>query len=157
MEAVFVINGISKTLSFHPRETLLRTLRKNGHTEVKSGCNQGECGMCTVLIDGSQVNSCQVLTASVGDAEITTVKALGDIRNPHPIQLAFQEAGGVQCGFCTPAKVLAAYALLRKHPAPSEEQIRAAFDGNICRCTGYVKIFEAVRLAVQKMKSEGVN
>jgi aerobic-type carbon monoxide dehydrogenase small subunit (CoxS/CutS family) len=157
MEAVFIINTVSKTLSFQPRETLLQTLRKAGHTEVKSGCNQGECGMCTVLIGGSQVNSCQVLTATVMGAEITTVKALGDIRNPHPIQMAFQEAGGVQCGFCTPAKILATYALLQKHPEPSEEQIRFAFDGNICRCTGYVKIFEAVRLAVQKMKSAGVN
>jgi carbon-monoxide dehydrogenase small subunit len=105
-----------------------------------------------VLLDGKLVNSCQVLAATAQDAEIVTIKGLGNLHEPHPIQRAFVDAGAVQCGFCTPGMVLAAYALLQKNADPSEMEIREALDGNLCRCTGYVKIVEAVALAARRMR-----
>ncbi len=154
MEALFTINGRQKRFCFDPALTLLRLLRANGHTEVKEGCGEGACGSCVVLLDGLLVNSCQVLAASAADREITTVIGLGDLHHPHPIQSAFVEAAAVQCGFCTPGMVLAAYALLKKNPDPTEPEIRRGLDGNLCRCTGYVKIVEAVQLAAQKMRGD---
>ena len=152
MKGVFNVNGVSVEASFHADETLLSVLRSHSHTEVKEGCNEGQCGACVVLLDGKLVNSCQVLAATAQDAEIVTIKGIGNLHEPHPIQRAFVDAGAVQCGFCTPGMVLAAYALLQKNADPSEMEIREALDGNLCRCTGYVKIVEAVDLAARRMR-----
>jgi len=146
----FIINGEKKEISYHSSDLLLTLLRDNGFTEVKEGCGQGDCGACLVLLAGKAVNSCQVLAASAVDMEITTVKGLGTIHEPHIIQRAFVEAGAVQCGFCTPGMIIAAYALLKKNPTPNEKEIKEGLDGNLCRCTGYEKIIDAVKLALKK-------
>ena len=150
----FTINGIARTLSFSPDETLLKVLRDNGYTEVHNGCETGECGSCVVILDGRTVNSCMVLAASAKGGDIMTVRALGDIHNPHPIQKAFAESGAVQCGFCTPGQILSTYVLLTANPSPSDAEITSALDGNICRCTGYKKILEAVKLSASTMKGD---
>ncbi len=147
MQGEFIINGENKKFDFDPRTRLLHLLRDNGYTEVKDGCEEGECGACVVLLDGKLVNSCQVLAASVIGHEITTVKGIGEMHIPHPIQQAFVDAGAVQCGFCTPGMVLATYSLLQRNPDPDDDEIKIALDGNLCRCTGYVKILDAVKLA----------
>ncbi|RKX79003.1 MAG: (2Fe-2S)-binding protein [Spirochaetes bacterium] len=151
MNTLFTVNGRKVRLSLHPGQTLLRVLRDNGYTEVKCGCEEGECGSCTVLLDGEAVPSCQILAMSVRNREITTVKGLMDMDGTSVIPEAFAETGAVQCGFCTPGMVLSSYALLKGNPAPSEEEIKLALDGNICRCTGYIKIIEAVKLAAVRM------
>jgi carbon-monoxide dehydrogenase small subunit len=151
MNGSFIINGAKKELSFDSRMTLLQLLRTNGHPEVKEGCDEGQCGSCVVLLDGALVNSCQVFAATAVEKEITTVKGIGTIHKPHPIQEALVETGAVQCGFCTPGMVLAAFALLKEKPNPTEEEIKIALDGNLCRCTGYVKIIDGVKLAVERM------
>jgi carbon-monoxide dehydrogenase small subunit len=147
----FIINGEKKEISFHSSDLLLALLRDNGFTEVKEGCRQGDCGACLVLLEGKAVNSCQVLAASAMDMEITTVKGLGTIHEPHILQKAFVETGAVQCGFCTPGMIIAAYALLKKNPAPDEKEIKKGLDGNLCRCTGYEKIIDAVKLAAERI------
>ncbi len=154
MEGVFRINSKEKRIAFHSTATLLTLLRENGHTEVKRGCGMGECGACIVILDGKLVNSCQVFAASAIGAEIITTKGLGDIHKPHPIHKAFVDAGAVQCGFCTPGMVLVTYYLLKKSPKPSYEEIKRAFDGSLCRCTGYIKIIDAVNLAAKRMAHE---
>jgi aerobic-type carbon monoxide dehydrogenase small subunit (CoxS/CutS family) len=151
MEGGFTINGKYVKLSFLSDETLLSVLRKNGYTEVKEGCREGQCGTCVVLLDRKLVNSCQVLAATAIDREILTVRGLGDIHCLHPIQTAFADASAIQCGYCTPGMILATYSLLMKNPHPGEMEIKRALDGNICRCTGYVKIIEAVKLAASRM------
>jgi len=132
------INGEERTLSFSGDAVLLDVLRQAGYTEVKEGCREGACG------------SCQVLAGSTDGRAITTVRGIGTFQVPHPIQEAFVEAGAVQCGFCTPALVLAAYVLLQKEPSPDRARIARALDGNLCRCTGSVKIVEAVELAARR-------
>ena len=154
MTGNFSINGAELHISLRGDEVLLDVLRELGYTEVKEGCREGACGSCLVLLEGVLVNSCQVLAASALGKEITTVKGLGTFHQPHPIQEAFVDAGAVQCGFCTPGMVLATFALLKKNPRPTEEQIRRALDGNLCRCTGYVKIIEAVKLAAERMSAD---
>jgi carbon-monoxide dehydrogenase small subunit len=138
-------------MEFSSSEKLLDTLRNNGFTEVKDGCKTGNCGACIILLDENPVNSCQIYTASVVNRKITTIKGLGSIQSPHPIQKAFVDTAAVQCGFCTPGMILSAYGLLSKNPSPNREQIKEALDGNLCRCTGYVKIIEAVQLAAERM------
>ncbi|MBN2325068.1 MAG: (2Fe-2S)-binding protein [Spirochaetes bacterium] len=155
MKKTFTVNGEEHTFIFEPHETLLSVLRKNGFTEVKSGCGEGECGACLLLLDGRLVNSCQVFAATAAGKKITTVKGIGTIHDPHPVQEAFCDTGAVQCGFCTPGMVLAAFYLLGRNPDPSEEEIKTALDGNLCRCTGYTKIIEAVRLASKRMSGDG--
>ncbi|EFC91846.1 (2Fe-2S)-binding domain protein [Dethiosulfovibrio peptidovorans DSM 11002] len=155
MEGRFVINGVEKVLSFEPDATLLQVLRDGGFTEVKRGCDTGECGACAVVLNGDLVTSCKVYAASVVGSEILTAKGLGTVQNPHPIQQAFVDAGAIQCGFCTPGMVMATYALLSKNPYPTDDEIKRALDGNKCRCTGYVKIFDAVRLAAERMRDHG--
>jgi carbon-monoxide dehydrogenase small subunit len=155
MNGTFLINGKKRELNFSGETILLDLLRSAKHTEVHCGCREGSCGCCTVLLNGRPVNSCQVLAASVINKEITTVKGLGSIHSPHPIQEAFVEAGAVQCGFCTPGMILATYALLQRISEPSDEEILRALDGNYCRCTGYVKIIEAVHLAARKVRIHG--
>ena len=155
METLFNINGKAVKLSFTPEEHLLYTLRQNGFTEVKSGCKEGECGACLVLLNGKPVNSCLMFTASVTeDDKLLTVKGIGDLHEPHVIQEAFVDSGAVQCGFCTPGIVLASFALLKENPAPTEDEIKSAMDGNLCRCTGYVKIIEAVQLAAKRLQTK---
>lgn len=138
-------------LEAHPIERLLDVLREQLHlTGTKEGCGEGECGACTVLIDGRIVNSCLVPVAQVAGAEIRTIEgiALGE-NELHKVQQAFIECGGAQCGICTPGMVIAAVSLLEKIPNPSDEEIRNGLAGNLCRCTGYMKIFESVVRACQ--------
>ena len=151
MKLPFKINNKSKELELFPNETLLNVLRNNDFTEVKCGCNEGECGSCTVLLDGKPVNSCQVLAMSVQEKEITTVKGIGTLYTPHLLQKSFVEAGADQCGFCSPGMVLASYSLLKENPKPTRKEIFVALDGNLCRCTGYVKIVDAVEMTAQKL------
>ena len=155
MEGSFEVNGKHRQWVFAPDATLLNVLRENGHTEVKNGCSAGECGACLILLDGRPVNSCQVLAASAIGRKIVSCSGIGDIHSPHPIQTALADAGGVQCGFCTPGVVLAAYALLNENPDPTDVEIKNALDGNLCRCTGYVKIIEGVQLAAKRMRKNG--
>jgi aerobic-type carbon monoxide dehydrogenase small subunit (CoxS/CutS family) len=146
----FHVNGREALLALAPGETLLAVLRRGGYTEVKCGCQEGKCGACLVLLDGKPVNSCQVLAMSVRGRPIVTAAGLGTLFAPSELQRAFVDAGAVQCGFCTPGFIVAAHALLEENRDPSEEQVRRALDGNLCRCTGYVKIVEAVRLAARR-------
>jgi aerobic-type carbon monoxide dehydrogenase small subunit (CoxS/CutS family) len=155
MDAEFLINGKTIRADFAADITLLDLLRREGYTEVKAGCHMGQCGACVVLLEGRPVNSCQVFAASAAGKAITTVAGLGSVHDPHPIQQAFVEAGAVQCGFCTPGMILVTAALLAENSAPGEAEIKRALDGNLCRCTGYVKIIAAVRLAAERMADHG--
>jgi carbon-monoxide dehydrogenase small subunit len=145
------INGVQQTLEIAPGAVLGDVLRHHGLTGTKLGCREGHCGSCMVLVNGKPVNSCLLLAAKVEGADVTTIEGLGDVLHPHPIQEAFVEAGAVQCGFCTPGMVLSTKALLDEEPHPSPDRVREALSGNLCRCTGYVKIFEAVKLAEKKV------
>ena len=154
MKGTFFINGRKEEWSFAPDAVLLDVLRENGRTEVHRGCGEGACGSCAVVLDGALVNSCQVFAASAQEKEILTVAGLGSIHSPHPLQAAFVETGAVQCGFCTPGMILSAKALLLKNPDPSREEIRRALAGNICRCTGYVPIVNAVETAAGRLRGD---
>lgn len=155
MRQTFNINSIESELTLNPWDTLLTVLRDNGFTEVKCGCSEGECGACLILLEDKPVNSCQVFAMSVRDKDIKTVKGIGTIHYPNIIQKAFVEAGADQCGFCSPGMVIASYALLKENPAPSKDEIKEALDGNLCRCTGYVKIVEAVDKAAKALQNSG--
>jgi carbon-monoxide dehydrogenase small subunit len=147
------VNGEWKEASVQPETTLLETLREIwGLTGAKRGCDEGDCGACTVLLDGKPVNSCLVLTIRVDGREITTIEGLGQEDSLHPLQTSFIRHGALQCGFCGPGMILSAKALLDSNPNPTEAEIRRALAGNICRCTGYSKIIEAVRSASGLMK-----
>lgn len=152
MKVNYVINGEKKEFEIHPGEVLLDVLRHNGYKEIKGNCYLGTCGACAVLINGTPKTSCTTLAAQVNGAEITTIKGIGTINNPHPLQTAFVEKGAVQCGYCTPGAIITAYALLKKIPNPTEDDIKKALDGNLCRCTGYVQQIEAVKYAVELLK-----
>jgi carbon-monoxide dehydrogenase small subunit len=143
------VYGQSRTLDVRPHATLLQVLRDDlGLTGTKEGCDEGECGACTVLVDGQAVDSCIVAALSVAGSEVETVEGLaGPEGELAPLQRAFVEAGGVQCGFCTPGFLVTLTAFLRENPSPSREEIRDAIAGNICRCTGYTQIVEAVLAA----------
>lgn len=144
----FTVNGERYDLEVLPNETLLDVIREElGLTGTKKGCDLGDCGACTVLMDGKRVNSCLVLAVDADGREITTIEGLGDPRNPHPLQKAFVEYGAVQCGFCTPGMIVSAKALLDENPNPTEEEIRKGMAGNLCRCTGYTKIVKAIKAA----------
>jgi len=121
---------------------------------VKEGCSEGECGACTIVLNGDAVCSCLLYAGELNDKEILTSEGLGTPEQMHPIQQAFVEAGGVQCGFCTPGFVLSTKALLDKNPNPNEEEIKKALEGNLCRCTGYTKIIDSVKLAIQKISHQ---
>jgi aerobic carbon-monoxide dehydrogenase small subunit len=149
MRLNFNINSETKELELKSNETLLDVLRNNSYTEVKCGCNEGECGACLVLLDDKPVNSCQVLAMSVGNKEVKTVKGIGTLFSPHIIQKTFAQAGADQCGFCSPGMVIASYSLLKENPNPTYEDIVEGLDGNLCRCTGYVKIIEAVEKSAE--------
>jgi aerobic-type carbon monoxide dehydrogenase small subunit (CoxS/CutS family) len=146
------INGKAVVWKANPGENLLQVLRREGFSSVKRGCNQGDCGACTVLVDGQAQRACLLLAGQVEGRSLETVEGLGTPDEPHPLQQAFVERGAVQCGFCTPGMLLASKALLQENPAPSAEDVRAALDGNLCRCTGYVKIIAAVLDAAGRMR-----
>jgi carbon-monoxide dehydrogenase small subunit len=149
------VNGIERELSTAPLDTLLNALREElGITSPKAGCQQGGCGACTVLVDGEPRRSCLTPLVAVDGATVTTVEALGEPGKLSPVQGAFYEQYGLQCGFCTPGFVLAATALLESNPSPSRGQILEALAGHMCRCTGYVKIVAAVEAAARGDVSE---
>jgi len=153
MELSFSVNGRDTCVECAPGATLFQVLRKLGLTSVKKGCDdEGTCGTCSVLLDGELVLSCITPAPRAAGRAVITVEALGDPANPHPLQRAFVDTGAVQCGYCTPGMVLAAKALLDRKPAPAEADIRDALSSNLCRCTGYVKIVEAVSLAADRMR-----
>ena len=145
------VNGEQLAADVWPGESLLFTLRERlGLSGSKNACEQGECGSCSVLLDGRLVCSCLVLAAQADGHDVLTVEGLGDGDDLHPVQAAFVEAGAVQCGFCTPGLVVAASDLLARVRDPSEDEIREALSGNLCRCTGYQKIIDAVQLAAER-------
>jgi len=147
------VNGETQEVAFAPHKTLLEVLREDlGLTGTKHGCELGECGTCTVLLDGRPQLSCLVLGLECEDRPILTVEGLALGARPHPLQMAFAELGAAQCGYCTPGILCAAKALLDAKPAPSRQEIREALSGNLCRCTGYIKIFEAVELAARRLR-----
>ena len=147
----FTINGQARSVEVFPMARLLDVLREQLKlTGTKEGCGEGECGACTVSIDGQIVNSCLVPVAQVNGAQITTIEGVAGANDLHAVQQAFIEHGGAQCGICTPGMVLAAVDLLRRNPEPTENDIRTGLAGNLCRCTGYMKIFESVVRACQK-------
>lgn len=142
------VNGMAEVVDVPANMTLLQMLReKLALTGTKNGCAAGECGACTVLMDGEPVNSCMVLAAECEGAQITTVEGLSDDGKLSKLQEAIIETGGVQCGFCTPGVLISAQALLDRNPKPGEKEVREALVGNLCRCTGYIRIFEAVKKA----------
>jgi carbon-monoxide dehydrogenase small subunit len=150
MRITLRVNGVETEADCWEGESLLFALReKLGYPGSKNACEQGECGSCSVLLDGTLVCSCLVLAAQADGHDVTTIEGLAHGGQLHPVQRAFVEAGAVQCGFCTPGLVVAAADLLRRTPDPSDDEIREALSGNLCRCTGYEKIFDAVRLAAQ--------
>jgi len=150
------VNGESREVSFAPHKTLLEVLREDlGLTGTKHGCELGECGTCTVLLDGKPQLSCLVLGLECEDRPIVTVEGLADGPRPHPLQTAFAELGAAQCGYCTPGILCAAKALLDSRPDPTRQEIKEALSGNLCRCTGYIKIFEAVELAARRRRDPG--
>jgi len=148
IEIRFRVNGEDRVVLCWPMSRLVDVLRRElGLTGVKEGCGEGECGACAVVMDGELVNSCLIPAAQAEGADILTVEGLSAGEELHPIQQAFLDEGGVQCGICTPGMILAAKSLLDRNPAPEEGEIREALAGNLCRCTGYVRIVDAVRRA----------
>jgi carbon-monoxide dehydrogenase small subunit len=152
----FTLNGRPRQVEVPPSQTLLQTLREGlGNFDAKEGCDEGVCGACTVLLDGRPVSSCLVLTPTVRGHAVTTVRGLEHQGHLHPLQEAFLEHGAVQCGFCTPGMLLTALAFLEHHPAPARDEIREALEGNLCRCTGYAKIIDAVEAYVVATGARG--
>jgi carbon-monoxide dehydrogenase small subunit len=145
------VNGEVQRLRVHPMERLLDVLRNElGLTGTKEGCGEGECGSCSVLLDGLLVNSCLVPVAQADGSNVVTIEGIAAHSLLHPLQKAFLECGGAQCGICTPGMILAAVHLLEKKPEPTQAEIREGLAGNLCRCTGYMQIFEAVAKAAQQ-------
>ena len=157
-QITFKVNGQEKSISVEPRQTLLDVLRYELRlTGTKEGCGDGNCGSCTILMDGKAVNSCLVLAIEADGRNVLTIEGLAENGVLHPIQQAFVDHGAIQCGFCTPGMILSAKALLDENPNPSEAEIRTAISGNLCRCTGYQKIVEAIQLAAQAIRASEVS
>lgn len=151
----FTLNGEVTEVAFAPHKTLLEVLREDlGFTGTKHGCELGECGVCTVLIDGQPILSCLFLGLDAEDRDVTTVEGMAAGGKLHPLQETFADLGAAQCGYCTPAFLLVGKELLQKNPSPDREEIRDALAGNLCRCTGYIKIYEAVELAAARLRGE---
>ena len=151
----FMLNGEEVDVSFAPYKTLLEVLREDlGHTGTKHGCELGECGACAVLLDGKPVLSCLVLALECSGRKVLTVEGLCSDGRLHPLQDAFADLGAAQCGYCTPGILVTAKALLDANPHPNRDEIREAVSGNLCRCTGYLQIFEAVEAAMVKVAEE---
>ena len=151
------LTGQPRTFQVTQEETLLHLIREQaGLTGAKKGCDLGECGACTVIMDGRAVNSCCVFALSADGSTVETIEGIGTPEHPHPLQQAFVEAGAIQCGYCTPGMIMAAKALLDRDPHPTREEIHAAMSGNLCRCTGYTKIEEAI-VAASKVIEQYAN
>lgn len=149
-----LVNGESHELAVEPQATLLDVLRDDlGMTGTKEACGTGECGSCTVLMDGNPILSCLALAVDCQGQDIITIEGLAQGDDLSPVQQAFQDCGAIQCGFCTPGMVLSTTALLHNNPHPTEAEIRKTLEGNLCRCTGYNKIIEAVNMAAERMAS----
>ena len=144
------VNGTERSAEVEPRLLLVHWLRELGYTGVHVGCDTTSCGACTVLLDGTPIKSCTFFAVQADGREVTTVEGLAPAGGLHPLQEGFKEEHGLQCGFCTPGMMLTASALLRENPDPSEEEIRWAISGQICRCTGYMNIIKAVKWAARK-------
>jgi len=156
VEISMVVNGESVVIRTSPHRTLLSILREDlGLTGVKEGCGVGECGACTILMDGKTVNACLVLAPKADGRTIVTIEGLGDTDQLHPLQQAFIDHGAVQCGFCTPGMILSAKALLDENPNPTRLEIREGISGNLCRCTGYQQIVDAIESVVKREGGEG--
>mgnify|MGYP000968903957 CR=1 FL=1 len=151
----FKLNGEAKCITVNPNLTLLEVLRDVfGLTGTKEGCGEGECGACTVLLNKEAVNSCLMLISQVDGEEVTTIEGLSEDGSLDPLQLNFIEAGAIQCGYCTPGMIMSAKSLLLKNSNPSDEEIKTAISGNLCRCTGYTKIIKAIKLAIKQKACE---
>lgn len=151
----FTVNGDPVQVAVDPWRTLNEVLREDLNlTGTKLGCGTGDCGACTVLLEGKSVSSCLTLAVEVDGRDVTTVEGLGSGESLHPIQEAFIEKGAIQCGFCTPGMEMSALYLLRQKPHPSEDEIRRGLSGNLCRCTGYNKIVEAISTAAEKIEEQ---
>lgn len=150
------VNGQPRTISVWPMARLLDVIREDlGLTGTKEGCGEGECGACSILLDGRLTNSCLVPALQADGGEITTIEGIARGEELHPVQKAFVECGGAQCGICTPGMIMAAVSLLRENPEPSEADVRGSLAGNLCRCTGYIRIFEAVARALHSPEGAG--
>ncbi|OGS10558.1 MAG: (2Fe-2S)-binding protein [Elusimicrobia bacterium RIFOXYA2_FULL_58_8] len=149
------VNGEKKELAVRNGEFLLDALRRHGWKGTKKGCDTGDCGSCAVILNGKPVLGCLVPAVAAHDGAITTIEGLGSVREPHPLQAAFVEAGAVQCGFCIPGMILSSKHLLDVTPNPTEAEIRKALDGNLCRCTGYVQQVAAVKNAAKTLAGKG--
>ena len=149
------VNGDLRQVLVEPYYSLLDALRDEIRlTGTKKGCDEGDCGACTVFLNGKSVTSCMVLAHSAHDSEVTTIEGLADVEELHPVQRAFVEHGGLQCGFCIPGLIMSATALLQENPNPTEEEVRFGIGGNLCRCTGYSKVVEAVLAAAAGMRTK---
>ncbi len=147
------VNGEWKKAEVFPRETLLHALRERlGHAEVKEGCGKGDCGACAVLLNGKPVNACLTLALQAHKQKVITLKGIGTPERPHPLQESFVKKGAIQCGFCSAGMIVAARGLLDENPEPTREEIRKAISGNLCRCTGYKKIIDAIEDAALKLR-----
>lgn len=149
------VNGSAVKFAAPAHRTLLEALRHEGFVEIKCGCEKGDCGACAVLLDGEPVDSCLTLAWHVDGCEVTTIKGIGQSGKADPLQKAFIESGAAQCGYCTPGMIVAAKALLKHNPNPSLDDIKRGLGGNLCRCTGYTRIFEAVQLAAGELHEAG--
>jgi aerobic-type carbon monoxide dehydrogenase small subunit (CoxS/CutS family) len=149
------VNGEKRTASVPPETTLLRLLRENFNlTGSKLGCDVGDCGACTVIVDGKPINSCLMLAAQAAGRDVLTIEGLATMDRTHPLQKAFEDCASLQCGFCGPGVILSAKALIDEIPDPTVPQIRDALGGNLCRCTGYIKMIEAIQVAARTMRGE---
>jgi carbon-monoxide dehydrogenase small subunit len=151
----FTLNGERAEVAFAPHKTLLEVLREDlALTGTKHGCELGECGTCTVLVDGRSILSCLMLGLDAEDRAVTTVEGMAENGKLHPLQDTFADTGAAQCGYCSPGFLLTAKELIEKNPKPTRDEIKEALSGNLCRCTGYIKIYEAVELAAARIRGE---
>ncbi len=147
-----VVDDLRHSVDVDPGESLMELLRRLGHKSVKNGCDNGDCGACSVLLDGRAVNACLVFAAKAHQRTVRTAESLASPEQLHPLQRAFLDLGAVQCGFCTPGMLVMAADLLARNPRPSEAEVRDALQGNLCRCTGYVKPVDAILAAAAEMR-----
>jgi carbon-monoxide dehydrogenase small subunit len=155
VNVTLTVNGEKRTASVAPETTLLRMLRDNLNlTGAKLGCDVGDCGACTVIVDGKSVNSCLMLAVQADGRDVTTIEGLATMDLLHPLQKAFENYGSLQCGFCGPGVIMSAKALLDENPNPTVFEIRDALGGNLCRCTGYSKMIEAIQVAARSLRGE---
>jgi aerobic-type carbon monoxide dehydrogenase small subunit (CoxS/CutS family) len=157
-DVTMIVNGQTRSASVPPETTLLQLLREQFNlTGAKLGCDVGDCGACTVIVDGQAVNACLMLAGQADGRQVLTIEGLASRERLHPIQKTFENSGGLQCGFCGPGVLLSTKALLDENPDPSTQEIRDALSGNLCRCTGYTKMIEAVQEAARLLREESRN